>query len=95
MYCFIKVANPPSPTKPQPPLWYIVAYSLSSLMWFAAMACEVLVLINTLPFDGDEDRGKGLQDCGRYNSYKCYHATTNAKLNTLVKMSLGGVSLIV
>lgn len=72
-------------------------YAISSLMWFAAMACVVLVMVDTLPFADDKDKDRGLQDCGgRYHSsYKCYYATSNAQVNTLAKMNTAVTSFIV
>ncbi len=64
-------------------------------MWFAALACAVLLLIDTLPFSDDEDRDKGLQDCGyKWSHYKCYHSTKNAQVSTLAKMDVAVIGFI-
>jgi len=93
----MKGMKPTSRTKPQPTKTSITACALSSCMWFAALACEVLVLLDTLPFDGEADRDKRLQSCGgcRTTTYKCYASTSNSRLNTTVKLSLAGASVVV
>ncbi|RDL42053.1 uncharacterized protein BP5553_02032 [Venustampulla echinocandica] len=94
MYYFAMSNKPVSPTNSRPPQWYLVTYAISSVAWFAAMACVVLVLVDTLPFDGDEDIAKGLQKCGKHKTYKCYHATKNAQINTLAKMNTATAGFI-
>jgi hypothetical protein len=74
----------------------MLTYAVSSLMWFAAMACVVLVLVRTMPFADEKDREGGLKNCGnKYSSHKCYYATSNAQLNTLAKMNTAVTGFIV
>jgi len=78
LFYLMKGVKPTSRSKPQPTRCTVTACALSSCMWFGALACEVLVLLDTLPFDGEADRDKGLQSCGGYRTttYKCYAATS-------------------
>ena len=95
MRYIIRLLKPASPPKPQPPPWRAAAYLVSSLAWFAAMACTTLALVESQPFDGEDDVAGGLKSCGKYVKYECYHATTNARLNSVVKIDIAGVSFIV
>jgi hypothetical protein len=65
-------------------------------MWFATMACVVLVLVRTMPFADEKDREGGLKNCGtKYNHHKCYYSTGNAQVNTLAKMNTAVTGFIV
>lgn len=80
------------------PPWYMAIYATSSLMWFASMACVVLVMVDTLPFADDKDKDGGLQNCGgryTYSSYKCYYSTSNAQVHTLARMNTAVTGFIV
>ncbi|CEJ58925.1 hypothetical protein PMG11_07565 [Penicillium brasilianum] len=91
-----KTAKPASPTDPRPSLWYILTYSVSSLMWFTTMACVVLVLVRTMPFADEKDKEGGLRKChSKYKTYKCYYSTNNAQVNTLAKINTAATSFII
>ncbi|KFX99137.1 hypothetical protein V490_01932 [Pseudogymnoascus sp. VKM F-3557] len=92
MYFFSHDVCPTSPTNPRPGRWHTIAYAVSSLAWFAALACVVLVLIKALPFDGEEEDYR--ERCR--NGRKCYPATHNAQISTYSKMNIatGGFIII-
>ncbi|KAL5346635.1 hypothetical protein ACLOAV_008342 [Pseudogymnoascus australis] len=94
MYYFMKANKPVSRTNPQPSWRFLISYGISSLAWLGAMACVILMLIDTLPFDGDKDKAKGLQKCGHRTTYKCYHGTHNAQLNTFAQMNTATAGFI-
>lgn len=74
----------------------MLTYAVSSLMWFATMACMVLVLVRTMQFEDEKDREGGLKSCGtKYTHHKCYYSTGNAQINTLAKMNTAVTGFIV
>ncbi|KFY58768.1 hypothetical protein V496_05971 [Pseudogymnoascus sp. VKM F-4515 (FW-2607)] len=92
MYYFVHAQFPVSSKDPRPPRWYLISYGVSSLAWAAAMACVVLVEIESHQFRGDRDKEKGLQRCGK--SRKCYPSTPNALINTDACIGLAAISCI-
>ncbi|KFY77525.1 hypothetical protein V499_03113 [Pseudogymnoascus sp. VKM F-103] len=92
MYYFVNHVNPALPRNPRPAWWYLISYAISSFAWIGAMVCVVLVLIKSMPFDGEKDREHGLQRCSR--GRKCYASTHNAQINTNAKMNIATVGFI-
>ncbi|OBT83744.1 hypothetical protein VE02_06812 [Pseudogymnoascus sp. 03VT05] len=86
MYYFVNHVNPALPWNPRPAWWYIISYGISSLAWVGAMVCVILVLIKSMPFDGEKDREHGLHRCS--HGRKCYPSTHNAQINTNAKMNI-------
>ncbi|OBT68144.1 hypothetical protein VE03_01614 [Pseudogymnoascus sp. 23342-1-I1] len=92
MYYFVREKYPVSSKDPRPPRWYLISYGISSLAWVAAMACVVLVEIESYPFRYDRDREHGLQNCSK--GRKCYPSTPNAQINTNACISIAAISFI-
>ena len=60
------------------------------------MACVVLVLIDTLPFEDEHDKDGGLKVCGSKTGpdFECYYKTHNALINIFAKMNTATVGFI-
>ncbi|KFY62565.1 hypothetical protein V497_02318 [Pseudogymnoascus sp. VKM F-4516 (FW-969)] len=62
MVFFAREMKPLSPRNARLATWYPVGYAISSLAWIGAMVCVILVLIKSMPYEGDEGcrRGRSL-----------------------------------
>ena len=65
-------------------------------MWFATMACVVLVLVRIWPFARDKGRDGRLRNCGsKYDKFISYYSTNNAQVNTLARINTAATGFIV